>query len=97
MKIKWLILMFVFASFIDASLTIVGLVYGWHGEANVLVNLMISISGSVVEGVILHKCIWIVVVCTCITILHDTNNKLVTCVIIASSIMTSIAGLLWLV
>ena len=94
---KVLIVLFICASLVDASLTIVGLHLGWHEEGNALINAMIEFSGSITVGVIFTKLLLCTISIGGLHYLYTTKYKYVSMLIlVAATVLTMSAGLLWL-
>lgn len=92
-----LIVLFICASLVDASLTIVGLHLGWHEEGNAIINAMIAFSGSITVGVIFTKLLLCTLSIGGLYYLYHTKYKYASIFILASAtILTLTAGLLWL-
>ena len=93
---KKLIVLFVIATLIDATMTIIGLHLGWHEEGNVLIAKMITITHSITWGVILTKVVLSYLVLSIMNIVYKERQLLATIIMITASITFTTAGLLWL-
>ena len=95
-KVKVLILMFLCASIIDASLTIVGLHLNWHEEGNAIIAYMIELTGSITAGVLIIKASINLLVILALPVMYAKHRWLSTFIILLFTFLTMSAGLLWL-
>jgi len=93
---KKLLALFIVATVIDATLTLVGLHLGWSTESNELINIAIRLTHCNIIGVILVKVMSITLCITLIISMYNKRRLLVSIGIVMCSIITMIAGLSWL-